>query len=217
MQGIGEAVGFEAARFKRLEKQNRVLWLLLVLNSAAVLALCLNIWGRKNSAAIGRIETTNISLRDPQGRLIGEIGSQPGFGKDKDLYRPFIKFWDRGDEPVMALYGTGLNLVQGKQNASYDFLGVSLNSTSRDGGDFGFLVNRSILSYSTGGGQLMVFSKNDGMDLTITAFGKNGSESSVFGVLTGQEDSSMYVAAHKNEIDINADSRGTQIVRGKSQ
>jgi hypothetical protein len=217
MQGTGEAVSLDSARLTKLEKQNGILSRLLAVNFAAVLVLFAVMLETKSTPAIGKIEATSISLRDPHGRVIGEIGSQPGLGNEEDLYRPFIKFWDRGKEPVMTLYGTGLHLVQDDHNATYDFLGINVSSKAHDGPPAEFLVNSTLFSYRTTRGQLMILPTKDGMDLTVNAFYENGEGNNVFGVLTGPEDSSMYVAAHKNEIDITANSRGTQIVRGKGQ
>jgi hypothetical protein len=209
VESPSEALNQDASRLRKLEKQNRVLFLFLGVNFAVLLIFGLKVLP---NASIQKLEASSISLRDPHGRVIAEIGSEPGLGTDKDLYRPFIKFRDRGDKPAMALYGTGLDFMQGDQRATFDFLGLNISDNEVE-----FLVNRHLLSYRASGGQLLVLPKKDGMNLTVDAFGEKGEEMGLFGVLTGPKDASVYVAAHNNEIDITADSRGTRVVRGKSQ
>lgn len=212
MESTGETLTGDTQRLTKLEKQNRLLSLILAVNLGTLLILGVNACAKGSDAGVEKIETSHIYLRDPHGRIVGEIGSEPGFGNDKDLYRPFIHFWDRGEKPVMTLYGTGLNMVQGDQRASFNFLGMDVSNKKAE-----FIANGDVLSYSAHGGQMLVLPKKDGMNLTVQSFGEDGDETSVFGVLTGPEDSSMYVAAHKNEIDVTADAKGTKIVRGKSQ
>ena len=212
MESTGEAMTGNTQRLAKLERQNRLLFLVLAVNLGTLLIFGVNACAKGSNAGVERIETSHIYLRDPHGRIIGEIGSEPGFGNDKDFYRPFIHFWDRGEKPVMTLYGTGLNMVQGDQRASFNFLGIDFSNKKAE-----FIANGDVLSYAAHGGQMLVLPKEDGMNLTVQSFSESGDETSVFGVLTAPEDSSMYVAAHKNEIDITANSRGTQIVRGKSR
>ncbi len=192
--------------------------LLLALNFAAVLGLCIVAFGKRSISGVGKIEATSISLRDPHGRVIGEIGSQQGLGTDENLYRPFIKFWDRGKDPVMTLYGTGLNLMQPDYGtAEFNFLGIDISSKAKDGGQDHFLLNNDMWSYMSHGGEFQVLPTNDGMNLTVSTFGTKGDSTSQFGVLTDLQESRMFVAAHNNEVDVNATPFGTQIIRGKSR
>jgi hypothetical protein len=198
---------------RKLQSQIRILSALVALSflfSLMVAARLLT--ASKATTSEDHVTTRHISLTDPKGRVVGEIGSEQGLGNDKDLYRPFLKFWDRGNDPVLAMYGTGLNLVQGNNGATYDFLGFHISS--KEAHLFG---NDQMIAYSSKGGNLMILPTDDGMSFTIASVAENGRENSTFGALVHRDGSSMYVAANGNEADVNATREGTSIVRGRSR
>ncbi len=71
------------------------------------------------------------------------------------------------------------------------------------------LVNGDTLSYSSDKGQLLVFPHSNGLDLTL------GDGENEFGVNTGHNEATMFVASRKGEVDITADESGTRIERVK--
>lgn len=212
MDSQGAANATDDGLLRKLQRQNRILSAAVVLNLLISAAVATRLLSAPSQMGTEHIATRSVSLTDSRGHVVAEIGSTPGTGNDSDLYRPFVKFWDRGKDPVLTLYGTGLNLIQGDQSATYNFLGFSIY-----GKDSQFLGNNQMIAYSAKGGSMMIFPTDGGMDMTIASFAPGGRENSIFGVLAQPDESSMYVAANGNEADVNATRTGTSIVRGKSR
>ena len=135
MQGTGEAVSLDSPSLTKLEKQNRLLGLLLALNFAAVLGLCIVAFGKRGIPESVKSKRRAFPCATHTAGLLARSVHNRALGTDENLYRPFIKFWDRGKEPVMTLYGTGLNLMQPDYGtAEFNFLGIDISSKAKDGG-----------------------------------------------------------------------------------
>jgi hypothetical protein len=191
-------------RVERLERKLVVtrLWILLSIGlNLLLVGLGLQHFGFH--LASRTIEAHKIVLTDPARHTLAVIGVDNNWDDlPSKTYYPGIEFQDEKGEKKMVLFGTGVYFNEGKQSASLGFTGLDVN----DKGTM-ILVNGSTLSFSSSKGQFLLFPHDDGLDLTL------GDGENDFGVNTGHNQVSVFVASRKGEVDITADESGTRVER----
>jgi hypothetical protein len=193
-------------RIERLERQLGVTRLLILLSIGLNLLLVgIGLQHFGFHLASRTIDVRKIVLTDPAQHVLAVIGVDNNWdGLPSKTYYPGIEFQDEKGEKKMNLFGTGVYFAEGKKLANFGFTGLDFND-KESGTEI--LLNGSVLSYSTEKAQFLLFHHPDGLDLTL------GDSENLFGVITGRNQASMYVASPKGEFDITADETGTRIQR----
>jgi hypothetical protein len=193
-------------RIERLERQLAVTRLLILLSIGLNLLLVgIGLQHFGFHLASRTIEVRKIVLTDPAQHVLAVIGVDNNWdGLPSKTYYPGIEFQDEKGERKMVLFGTGVYFAEGNNSANFGFTGLDFND-KKNGTDI--LLNGSIFSYSTDKAQFILFHHPEGLDFTI------GDGENNFGVNTGHNQVSMFVASPKGEFDITADETGARVQR----
>jgi len=201
-------------RIERLERQIAITRLLILLSIGLNLLLVgIGLQHFGFHLASRTIEVRKIVLTDPAGHVLGVIAVDNNWdGARTETYYPGIEFQNEEGENKMTLLGTGVHFEQrmpfiegapgGPKSINLGFDGLNIN----DNGTV-VVVNGSVLSYSDDKGQFLLSPHGAGLALML------GDGENDFGVLTGRNQASMYVASPKGEFDITADETGTRVQR----
>jgi hypothetical protein len=193
-------------RIERLERQlvaTRLLILLSIALNLLLVGIALQYFGFH--LASRTIEVRKIALTDPAQHVLAIIGVDNKWGgAPSETYYPGIEFQDEKGETKMDLFGTGVYFQEGKKSANFTFTGLEINDKEKS---TAILLNGTLFSYSHNKGQFLLFPHDDGLDLTV------GDGENTFGVNTGHNQVSMYVASRKGELDIIGDESGTRLQR----
>jgi hypothetical protein len=203
---ISSVTTLPVERIERLERQLSVTRLLILFSIGLnLLFVGLGLQHFGIHLAGRTIEVRKIVLTDPAQHVLAVIGVDNNWdGMPSRTYYPGIEFRDEKCENKMNLFGTGVSFAEGKNFANFGFSGLDFND-KESGTDV--LLNGSVLSYSTDKAQFLLFHHPDGLDFTL------GDGENTFGVNTGHNQASMFVASPKGELDITADATGTRIQR----
>jgi hypothetical protein len=151
------------------------------------------------------IEARKIILKDPSGHTLAVLGVDNNWGGvEAKNYYPGIEFRDEKGERTMSLFGTGLSVRYGDEDAQLSFTGLDIRDKETQ-----ILLNPRLFSFAAKQGAVTLTPHPTGMNLTIQSASDNE-----FGVVTDSESASLYVASPKWEADVSADKAGTHIVRG---
>lgn len=154
------------------------------------------------------IEAQKIILKDPSGHALLTLGVDNKWdGFESKVYYPGIEFQDEKGEKTMRLFGTGLSVGYGDENARLGFLGLEINNKETQ-----IRLNPNLFSFDSKDGTATLFTHPTGMNFTIT--GKGGNE---VGFIADEDSGSVYAASPKWEIDVTADKTGSRLVRGRKQ
>ena len=151
------------------------------------------------------IEARKIILKDPSGHTLAVLGVDNNWGGlEAKNYYPGIEFRDEKGERTMSLFGTGLSVRYGDEQAQFSFTGLDIRDKETQ-----ILPNPRLFSFAAKQGAVTLTPHPTGMNLTIQSASDNE-----FGVVTDAESASLYTASPRWEADVSADKAGTHIVRG---
>lgn len=154
------------------------------------------------------IEAQKIVLKDPSGHTLLTLAVDNRWdGVESKVYYPGMEFQDEKGEKTMSLFGTGLSVRYGDENAQLSFTGLDIRNKETQ-----ILLHPNLFSFAAKGGIATLLAHPTGLDLTIQSESDNE-----FGVVTNADNVAMYTASPSWEVDVGADKAGTHIVRGAKQ
>ncbi len=108
------------------------------------------------------IEARKIILKDPSGHTLAVLGVDNNWGGlEAKNYYPGIEFRDEKGERTMSLFGTGLSVRYGDEQAQFSFTGLDIRDKETQ-----ILLNPRLFSFAAKQGAVTLTPHPTGMNLT---------------------------------------------------